>query len=207
MPKKEAFLAAVAEIGTIKKAAEASGCDRHYHAKWLREDPEYRDRFIDAMDQAADRMEEEAIRRAVDGVRVYKFHNGKPIIDPRTGQQYFEDVRSDTLLMFLLNGARPEKYKYRQELTGPNGGPLQLAAMAVPTTIREILANPLLLEQEMNLDDKLLGDSANRPTRDCHAGPVGKTDNAEICLPAAHSAVPAGNIKTPDRSELQQDDY
>jgi hypothetical protein len=45
------------------------------------------------------------------------YYKGKPVGVKR--------IYSDALLMFLLRGARPEKYRTGVELTGPNGGPLE----------------------------------------------------------------------------------
>lgn len=122
--KKAAFLAAFAECGTITRAAEAAKIERHTHSRWVEADPEYAKAFSAASEQAADRLEEEARRRAHDGLLRMKFHQGVAIIDPRTlkdqpfydpsfpdGKPYFEHEYSDTLLIFLLKGARPEKFR------------------------------------------------------------------------------------------------
>src|SRR5262245_47497044 len=61
----------------------------------------------DALEEAADHLQAEARRRAVDGVKKLKFYNGRPVIDPATGQQYYEHEYSDSLLMALLRGLRP----------------------------------------------------------------------------------------------------
>ena len=75
-----------------------AGIDRGTHYDWLK-DPEYKAQFEAAKLQAADMLEDEAIKRATIG-------------------------GSDTLLIFLLKGARPQKYRdnVRQEVTGPGGG-------------------------------------------------------------------------------------
>ena len=109
--KKVAFLAAVSQCGVIARAADIAGVLRQSHYRWLNTDPEYPALFSAAMDEAVDRLEQEARRRATVGQRKLKFCNGKAVIDPDTGKPYVEYDYSDTLLMFLLNGARPEKYK------------------------------------------------------------------------------------------------
>lgn len=116
--KKKAFLAAYAEAGNITRAAELAGVDRTSHYKWLN-DPEYAEAFKAADEQAGDRLEQEARRRAVEGTQKPVFHQGK--------QCGVVNEYSDTLLIFLLKGARPEKYKDRvqQEHTGKGGGPIQ----------------------------------------------------------------------------------
>ena len=44
--------------------------------------------------------------------RRYKFTTrGEPIINPRTDEQYYEDVQSDLLAIFMLKAAKPEKYR------------------------------------------------------------------------------------------------
>jgi hypothetical protein len=64
-----------------------------------------------AKEMAADRLEEEAWRRAVDGVEEpVGFYRGEPGAYVR---RY-----SDTLLIFLLKGLRPEKYRERYEHSG-----------------------------------------------------------------------------------------
>jgi hypothetical protein len=67
----------------------------------------------------ADQLEQEARRRAHDGVRKPVYQGGK-----RVG--YIQEY-SDTLLIFLLKGLRPEKYRERFEHSGAGGGPLQLS--------------------------------------------------------------------------------
>jgi len=110
--KKIAFLAAFAQTGNIRRAAESSGCSRAAHYKWL-DGAEYAKAFAVAQEEAADRLEEEARRRAVEGLRRYKFHQGLPVMDPETGTAYIEHEYSDVLLMFLLKGARPDKFAQR----------------------------------------------------------------------------------------------
>ena len=85
--KKDRFLEAYAELGTLTYAAIAAGCSRRSHYNWLEDDPDYAQRFRDAEDAAVDGLEQEAIRRAFAG--------------------------SDTLLIFLLKGLRPDRYAQR----------------------------------------------------------------------------------------------
>lgn len=103
--RKNSFLAAFSECGNITKAAEIAGLDRSRHYDWLKNDPEYAERFKDAEEQATERLESEARRRAVQGVEKPVFYQGQVC---GTVTEY-----SDTLLMFLLKGIRPEKYKDR----------------------------------------------------------------------------------------------
>jgi hypothetical protein len=117
-PKKERFLQAIALTGNITQAAKLAGCSRHTHKTWLKEEADYQVRFKEAMDEAADLLEHEARRRGVEGVRRLKFQGGLVLVDPDTNEPYVELDYSDTLLIFLLKGARPEKYRERYELSG-----------------------------------------------------------------------------------------
>lgn len=65
-------------------------------------------RWRAAMDDAADVLEAEALRRATRGVDEPVFYKGERV---GTVRKY-----SDTLLIFLLKGARPEKFRDRYEV-------------------------------------------------------------------------------------------
>jgi hypothetical protein len=108
--KKRAFLSAFAVTGTVAGAAKASAVSRRSHSGWMKDDPKYAAAFLAAQGIAADALEQEARRRATDGLKRFKFHKGSPIIDPETKKPYFEHEYSDTLLIFLLKGNRPEKF-------------------------------------------------------------------------------------------------
>ena len=110
--KKRAFLAAFSEVGTVTRAAEIAGVCRKSHTNWLKADPDYVEAFALAEQQACDRLEQEARRRAVEGVDKPVYQQGKKCGVVR---EY-----SDTLLIFLMKGAMPDKYKDRvsQEISG-----------------------------------------------------------------------------------------
>lgn len=109
-PQKRAFLAAIAETGNLTIAARAVGIDRRRHYDWLANDREYEDEFREAMETAADLLEAEARRRAVEGVAEPVFYQGKPVGAVRR----FDS----TLLIFMLKGIRPEKYRERSDVRG-----------------------------------------------------------------------------------------
>lgn len=121
--KKRAFLSAYSECGNITKATELSGVSRAAHYKWMKDDDLYKQFFKDAEEEAAERLETEARRRAVDGTDKPVFYQGSKC---GTIREY-----SDTLLMFLLKGAKPNKYRDNAtlELTGKDGGPVQYENM------------------------------------------------------------------------------
>ncbi len=90
-------------------AARAAKINRSTHYRWL-EDLEYADAFDEAKEEAVDVLEMEARRRAVEGIDRPVFYQGKKVGSVRS--------YSDTLLIFLLKGAMPEKYRERHELSG-----------------------------------------------------------------------------------------
>lgn len=111
-PKKEAFLVAYAACGNISQAAKLAKCHRSSHRDWLA-DPEYAARFAEAHEDACDSLETEARRRAVEGVDKPVYQGGKKV---GTVREY-----SDTLLIFLMKGAIPDKYRERLGVSGEVG--------------------------------------------------------------------------------------
>ncbi len=99
--QKSAFLAAFAETGTITQAARAAEISRTTHYNWLA-DADYARAFDEAGKEAADRLEAEAVRRAVEGVQEPVYYKGEVV-----GHVL---KYSDPLLIFMLKGAKPEKY-------------------------------------------------------------------------------------------------
>lgn len=113
---RAAFLAAFEVTGRIDKAAEAAGVSRGVHYQWLN-DAEYAAAFEEAKQVAGGGLKDEARRRAVEGLRRYKFtKSGKPILHPLTGEPYYEDVRSDALLTLLLKAQFPDEFKDRSSV-------------------------------------------------------------------------------------------
>lgn len=128
-PKKDAlFLAALRTSGNVTIAAEAAGYARRSVYEWRDADPDFSAAWDDALGEAADRLEIEARRRAHDGIDEPVVSGGKlvmvdePVINPETGEAMTVRVPllvrkySDTLLIFLMKGANPEKYRDRQQV-------------------------------------------------------------------------------------------
>lgn len=107
-PKKRAFLIALSETGNVTKAAECVGIARRTHYDWLSVDDLYRAAVNDAQQAAGDRLEIEARRRAVEGIEKPVFQGGQQVGVVR---EY-----SDTLLIFLMKGAMPDKYQERRRV-------------------------------------------------------------------------------------------
>lgn len=127
--KKKAFLKAFAECGQISGAAVAVGMDRCRHYQWLKEDPAYVELFNEAEREAAVMLEDEATRRARDGVKSLVLYQGEPVMVKASDGSLvplYEFKYSDTLLIFRLKGLMPERYRDRAALehSGPGGKPL-----------------------------------------------------------------------------------
>lgn len=117
--KKRAVLAALSGTGNQVRACEIAGCHRVSLFLWRRDDEEFARLYDVAMSLAADALESECFRRAMEGNEKPVFQGGKKV---GVMQEY-----SDTLAIFLLKGARPEKYRERWsgELSGPGGAPIE----------------------------------------------------------------------------------
>lgn len=105
---KAAFLTALATSGVVLTACKKARIGRTTAYKVRDEDEEFAAAWDAALDDAADEMEEEAHRRAVKGVLKPVYQGGKKVGSIR---EY-----SDTLLIFRLKAARPEKYRERHEV-------------------------------------------------------------------------------------------
>jgi hypothetical protein len=121
--KKAAFIQAYLQTATVYHAAIKSGVSRSRHHVWMRKDPTYRQAFEEAEEAAVDELEAEARRRALEGTEEpVGFYKG-------VAAEYVKRY-SDTLLIFLLKGARPEKYAERREISGIKGRPIEVEVPA-----------------------------------------------------------------------------
>ncbi len=147
-PEKEiAFLAALAATCNVTKACEAAGLGRMTVYEWRQGDDEFAVKWETALRIGAEALEDEAKRRAFDGVDEPVFHLG---VATDTVRKY-----SDTLAIFLLKGALPEKYREnaRMELTGANGGPVQISDTERAAKIAAILAAAQARKDGDSVDD------------------------------------------------------
>ncbi len=90
LAKRQAIaLKAFVELGTETGACQLLGLSRSAWHKWTARYERFREAADEAFQTVGDLLEQEAIRRAYDG--------------------------SDLLLIYLLNGYKPEKFRERQE--------------------------------------------------------------------------------------------
>jgi transposase-like protein len=112
---KEIVLAMLANGATYAAAAAAIGAHRRTIMKWSDNDEEFAGRWSDAVEEGIDRLEQEAIRRARDGVKRPVFYMGQVV-------GYIQEY-SDSLLKFLLEAKRPAVYRARNNnVLPPDGG-------------------------------------------------------------------------------------
>ena len=99
---KNEFLNYYIQLGTISKAAKKAGISRQTHYDWLKNDKKgvYHRAFELADKMAADLLEEEAFRRAVEGDTQVIYYKGEEVGRRR--------VYSDQLLSLLLKGKKPQ---------------------------------------------------------------------------------------------------
>lgn len=108
-PENErAFLTALASTCSVTKACEITGLPRPTVYGWRANDVDFAARWNDAKRIGAEALEDEAMRRAAEGVDEPVFHQGAQVGAIR---KY-----SDTLAIFLLKGAMPEKYRDNTKL-------------------------------------------------------------------------------------------
>ena len=131
---KDAFLQHYVSTGNIAGACRLTGIGRRTVYHWLEDDQHFKPLFDDAQVDAADSLEQEARRRALVGTEKPVFQGGRQVGKIR---EY-----SDTLLIFLLKGAKPDKYRERFEHTGKDGGPIRSEHLmkSAKTSLMEKLA-------------------------------------------------------------------
>lgn len=110
------FLGALIETANVTTAAERADVGRATVYDHRKRDPDFAKAWDEAKEIGADALEDEAVRRAKEGTLKPVFQGGELVGHVR---EY-----SDTLLIFLLKGAKPAKYRERFELTGKDGAPL-----------------------------------------------------------------------------------
>jgi len=121
--RQKAFLKAYAECCTIAGAAQLCGLSRDEHYHWLKKSPQYFTIFKDIQARVSELVESVAIHRAVYGWMEPVYYQGNPC-----GQVRRYD---GGLMQFILRGMMPEKYSSKVEMSGPEGGPVQVKVTVV----------------------------------------------------------------------------
>lgn len=117
----KAALIAYAQFGIQKLAAVAAGVSAAQIQRYRRNHPSFRRAWLKARSLAADTMEAVAYDRAMYGTPTEVYYKGELV--------GYKHIPSDLLMMFMLKGLRPSKYKERVE-TEHRGDALGLKALA-----------------------------------------------------------------------------
>lgn len=112
------YLNELQNCGLEAKSARAAGVTLRTVKRQYETDPGFHEMALDALEEWADCLEQEAHRRAVEGVEEPVFHQGEIV--------GFVTKYSDALLGKLLTGRRPEIFGNKTEVTGAKGGPLTI---------------------------------------------------------------------------------
>ena len=115
-PNWKKFLAELGATGNVTAACEASGVAQAEACRRRGEDAAFAAEWEAALEEAADALELEARRRALEGTEKPVFYGGE---ERGRIREY-----SDSLLLALLKAVRPEKFRDRLEGSGREGAPL-----------------------------------------------------------------------------------
>lgn len=133
---REQFLDGLAQGLSVASAAQAAGLARGTLYRWRAQSKSFHKAWQDAYDAGTDRLEDEARRRAVEGVEKPVFRGGEIV-------GHVTDY-SDTMLMFLLKARRPEIFAQvgskRPAIPAPPSGELANAHSALYRKFAEIFA-------------------------------------------------------------------
>jgi hypothetical protein len=130
---QELFLEELRKMPNVSAAARACGVAPAAAYNLRKVDASFAEAWDAALEEAYDTLEAEAHRRAFEGVTKPIHYKGVKV---DTVREY-----SDTLLMFLLKGRRRKVFgdKSQLELTGANGGPVQLTDVEKGKRLAQLL--------------------------------------------------------------------
>jgi|APSaa5957512535_1039671.scaffolds.fasta_scaffold00673_20 hypothetical protein len=112
------FFGTLEETADVSASARSAGYPRRSVYEWRDKDPAFKAKWDSAWELGVDAMEEEARRRGMVGDDQPVYQGGKLVGKTR---KY-----SDTLLMFMLKGRRPDRFRDNSslEVAAPGGGPV-----------------------------------------------------------------------------------
>lgn len=109
--RKERFLAHLAISGNVSEAGRVADVQRSTLYHWKETDAVFASQWEGALEEAADALEAEARRRAVEGYDEPITYGGKVVCDPETGHPLVRKKYSDGLMAFLLRAHRPARFR------------------------------------------------------------------------------------------------
>jgi len=102
------FLETLRQGLSVTAAAAAVGWDRSRAYQWRKKDQAFAEAWDVALEAGTDRLEDEAYRRAVEGIITTRY--------TKNGDEYTTINYSDRLLELLLKSRRPERYRERYDV-------------------------------------------------------------------------------------------
>lgn len=119
---KELMLKALKKTrGIVSTAAESVNIARTTHYLWMDNDPEYKE-AVNAINEAAIDFVEGKLFELIDGAN-------KEVLTGDGGTTVIKDTPNATATIFYLKTkAKHRGYVERQEITGADGGPVQIIA-------------------------------------------------------------------------------
>ena len=109
---REEFIAALMRGLSITGAAIQADIPRRTVYEWRDADADFRVAWDEALEYGSDRLEDEAFRRAHDGVERPLVSAGKIVKDDEGTAIRLREY-SDTLMCLLLKARRPDKFRER----------------------------------------------------------------------------------------------
>jgi hypothetical protein len=127
---EEVFLLTLRQQPNVTFACEAADVARQTVYARKDSNEEFAKRMNDAIEEGADRLEQEAWRRAHDGIL-------KPVYQGGMLVGHINEY-SDTLMILLLKGHKPRKFRENQsvEMSGPDGQAIEPVQIYIPSNGR-----------------------------------------------------------------------
>src|SRR3972149_832140 len=100
---RQEFLDALSTLAHVERACKVAQIEKRTAYNHRRKDPEFRKAWDKALKDAVPVLENEAMRRAIYGVR-------KPVYQQKELVGFVREY-SDTLLIFMLKGLKPARYR------------------------------------------------------------------------------------------------
>lgn len=149
--RKQDYLDDLRERGLLTKSARALSISMATIARWRKDDEQFEEGVQLALLEHAEKLEEAAITRAVDGIE-------SPIFNKDGDVTGYKTTYSDSLLSKLLDGALPHKYasRVKQELSGPGGAPIAVDDTTTAAKLAMIIAGARerkAAEEAVDVDD------------------------------------------------------
>lgn len=128
--KRQKFIEELRTGLSVSASAANAGVSRSAMYEQRKTDEPFAQAWDDAIEEGTDALEDEAIRRGKEGTEKPVFHQGKEV---GTIREY-----SDTLLIFMLKGRRPGKFRERYNAVSLTDGGLSALLSAIDGQTRGV---------------------------------------------------------------------